>query len=378
MLRWLYLQLLGAHPDEFRHRFCDEMLEVFDDSRGFSERLPLLLDGLVSLWRQWVLRPEFRQPWRPVTSSGSGYELLTFQQIEPYKPRRIALAQGGLMAVLLLLAVVNAINHGGGKQHDFLIGMHRPGYGLIKVNRASMEGGPLNTTVETGAGSDDPLRPYALSYFRIIRVLSAVDGDHDLVISAAEMLNAPEALRRLDLNHDGKLSAEECGFLLPGDFEGTLQQLARSRRGFMRASPVLAAMDSDHDGEISAAEIANSPATLQSLDFNHDGSLTQYELLPYQAVSQAAEMISRFDTNDDGVIGLLEIPDEDADAASIRRLLTAADRNHDGIVTPGELIVELSVRTEGQSVRVPPTAYFSGREASIAPPRIAPRSSSRQ
>jgi len=349
MLRWLYMQLLGAHPEEFRYRFCDEMLEVFDDSRGLGARLRLLLDGLASLWRQWVLRPEFRQSGQRATASGPSYELLTFQQIEPYKPRRIALAEGGVMAVLLILGVVNAINHGGNKPRNFLIGMHRPGYGLIKVDRDSMEAGQLNTTVENGPGEDDPLRPFARSYFRIIPVLAALDADGNLVISSTEMMNAPAALRRLDRNHDGKLSAEECGFLLAGDFEGTLHQLSRSRRDFMRASPVLAALDSDHDGEISEAEIAHSPIALQSLDFDQDGSLRQYEMLPNQAVAQAAAMMSRFDTNDDGVIGLLELSNEDPDAASIRRILTAADRNHDGVVTRGELIIELAIRNEAQS-----------------------------
>jgi hypothetical protein len=344
MLRWLYIQLLWAHPGEFRRRFGDEMLEVFDSSRGVNQRLRLLFDGWVSLWRQWVLRPEFRQPWHSATASGPAYELLTFQQIEPYKPRGIALAQGGLAAVLLLLGVVNAINHGGGKARTFLIGMHRPGFGLIKVNR--VEGGPLDTAVVGGSGQGDPLRPYARSYFAIIRVLSALDADGDLTISPAEILNAPAALRRLDRNRDGKLSAEECGFLPPGDFHGPASLLARYRRDFMRGNPVLNALDVNGDGQISEAEMANSPVALSSLDIDHDGSLSPYELLPNPAVSQAAAMMTRFDTNDAGVISLQGLPKEDPDAESIKRLLMAADRNHDGVITRGELILELAVRSD--------------------------------
>ena len=52
MLRWIYIQLLWAHPAEFRYRFCDGMLEVFDSSRGLSVRLRLLLDGLLSVLRR--------------------------------------------------------------------------------------------------------------------------------------------------------------------------------------------------------------------------------------------------------------------------------------------------------------------------------------
>lgn len=345
MLRWLYIQLLWAHPAVFRQRFGDEMLEAFDLSDGRSEHLRLLLDGLLSLWRQWVLRPEFRQPWQPSSASGPAYELLTFQQIEPYKPRGIALAQGGLLAILLLFGVVDAINHGGGKVRTLLIGMRRPGFGLIKVDRAAFEGGPPIAT-EAAKDQDDPLRPFARSYFRIVRVLSALDADGDLTISPAEIANAPAALRKLDLNHDGKLSAEECGFLPPGDFAGPARLLVRYRLDFMHENPILAALDTDHDGVISAAEIANSPAALRSLDLNHDGSLKPYELLPNPATSQAAGMMGRFDTNDAGVIALEGLPKDDPDLELIKRLLINADRNHDGLVTRGELIVELAVRPD--------------------------------
>ena len=33
-----------------------------------------------------------------------------------------------------------------------------------------------------------------------------LDADHDLVISAAEIADAPAALRSLDRNHDGKFA----------------------------------------------------------------------------------------------------------------------------------------------------------------------------
>jgi hypothetical protein len=344
MLRSFYIQLLRAHPEEFRRRFADEMLEAFDCTRGLGERSRLLADGVLSVWRQWVLRPEFRQPWQPVSASGPAYELLTFQQIEPYKPRGIALAEGGLAAILLLFGVVNAINHGGGKLRTLTIGMRRPGFGFIKVDRDAVDGQPL-IAAEAARYADDPLRPFARSYFRIVRVLSALDSDGDLIISPAEMAGAPAALRKLDLNHDGKLSAEECGFLPPGDFNGPARRLKRYRRDFMRENPVLAALDTDGDGVISAAEIANSAAALKSLDIDDDGTLTPYELLPNPAVSQAAGMMGRFDTNDSGVIALQSLPKDDLDIESIRRLLNAADRNRDGVVTRGELIVELAVRS---------------------------------
>jgi Ca2+-binding EF-hand superfamily protein len=343
MLRWLYIRLLSAHPAEFRQRFGEDMLEAFDQYPEMIERLRLVIDGIVSLFRQWVLRPEFHQPWQPSGAIAPVYELITFQQIEPYKPRGIALAQGGMLAILFLTGVVAAINHGGSKFRHFAIGMHRPGLGLIKVNR--VEDGPLDTTVEDAKNSDDPWRPFARSYYRVIRVLGALDADNDLTLSAAEIANAPAALLRLDLNHDGKLSAEECGFL-PGDD----RDAALARRDFMRGNPVLAALDTDHDGEISTAEIANSPTALLALDIIPDGMLTPYELIPSRALARAAALMTRFDVADTGVITLQGVTYEGADAESMRELLTSADRDHDGAVTRGELIVALAVRPEIHAV----------------------------
>ena len=347
MLRWIYIRLLRAHPPGFLHRFRDEMLEAFDFADGRREHLHLLLDGLLSVGRQWLLRSEFHQPWQSASASGPAYEVITFHQIEPYKPRGIALAQGGLVAILLLFGVVDATNHGGGKVRSLLIGMRRPGFGLIKVNRADFEGKPL-VAAEIARDQDDPLRPFARSYFRVVRVLSALDADGDLTISPAEMLAAPAALRKLDLNRDGKLSAAECGFLPPGDFEGPASLLASYRRDFMRENPVLAALDSNRDGEISETEIANSAEALRALDIDNNGSLSPYEVLPNPAISQAAGMMGRFDNNDGGVIALQSLPKDDLDVESNRRLLTAADRNHDGLVTRGELIVELAVRSQAR------------------------------
>jgi hypothetical protein len=93
---------------------------------------------------------------------------------------------------------------------------------------------------------------------------------------------------------------------------------------------------------------------LQSLDINHDGSLSPYELLPNPATSQAAGMMGRFDTNDSGVITLLGLPMEDLDAETVRQILISADRNHDGVVTRGELIVELAGYREARGERTRP------------------------
>jgi hypothetical protein len=105
--------------------------------------------------------------------------------------------------------------------------------------------------------------------------LGALDADGDLVISPQEITAAPSALRRLDLNHDGKLSPEECGFSTGG---GTKSPPAQKR--FMLANPVLAALDADRDGEISKEELRKSSEHLRVLDRDRDGSLTPNEVMP--------------------------------------------------------------------------------------------------
>ncbi len=357
MLRWLYIQVLWAHPAQFRQRFGDEMLEVFDLARGSREQFHLVLDVLASFSRQWILRSEFHEPWQPATSDGPVYQPITFQQIEPYKPNRLALAQGGLVAVVLLFGVVDAINHGGGKLRNFVVGMRRPGFGLIKVDRTAFEGQPLIAT-EAARDLEDPLRPFARSYFKIVHPLAALDADGDLTISAVEIANAPPALRRLDRNHDGRLSAEECGFLPPGNFKGPDILLDHYRRVFMRQNPVLAALDSDGDGVISAAEVANSSVSLRSLDLENTGSLTVYDVLPHPAVSVAAAMIARFDITDSGAVSLEGLPKEDPDLESVRATLLSADRNRDGVVTRGELVIEIAGQAGLNVVPPPPPPPF--------------------
>jgi Ca2+-binding EF-hand superfamily protein len=265
-----------------------------------------------------------------------------FTTLDSYHPRPAALLQGGLLAIAVLCGVVLAIGHGG-QVRAFLIGARRPGAGLLAVDRASMVGTDLSTTVTIPPVPADPLLPLARTYFRMVRVLSALDADRDFVLSPWEILTAPAALRRLDTDHDGQLSPEECGFQpraesIPSDV------ISRGRREFMRVNPVLAALDADHDGVISAAEIANASAALKTLDRNRDGFLTPEEILPDRAENSVGMIMSRFDRNDDGVLSAEEQSVEDAEP--LRDLLKSADRNHDGVVTREELLHELQVRIE--------------------------------
>ena len=73
MKRRLYMWLLRLHPPNFRQRFGDEMLGIFDEVALTGGALSLLADAFVSLWRQWLLRPEFRT--RPLLTASGGPSL---------------------------------------------------------------------------------------------------------------------------------------------------------------------------------------------------------------------------------------------------------------------------------------------------------------
>jgi hypothetical protein len=55
MTRSLYRGLVRLHPRAFRSEFGDEMLWIFDEASA-SGASSLITDGLISLFRQWLLR----------------------------------------------------------------------------------------------------------------------------------------------------------------------------------------------------------------------------------------------------------------------------------------------------------------------------------
>jgi tetratricopeptide (TPR) repeat protein len=177
-----------------------------------------------------------------------------------------------------------------------------------------------------------------------IAVLKALAPDHDLTVSAGDILAAPAALAALDRNGDGKLSAEECG----ADFgdESRLDQatLRRMRREFMQSQPVLLALDADGDGEISAREIGDASKELASLDRSGAGLLRVSELDPPWVVGEARRILALLDRNRDGRIG----QDERSSPAAepFRELLSAADIDQDGVVILDELIEEIFYRAD--------------------------------
>jgi hypothetical protein len=56
MSRRIYQAILWLHPPHFEERFAEELLWIFDISRASENVLVLLLDGVISLCRQWLFR----------------------------------------------------------------------------------------------------------------------------------------------------------------------------------------------------------------------------------------------------------------------------------------------------------------------------------
>lgn len=74
MIRLLYRVLLCLHPTVFRRQFAGEMLWIFDETAPAAARWALLLDGLLSLARQWLLRSG---AWKLLAAGAGGLMQIT-------------------------------------------------------------------------------------------------------------------------------------------------------------------------------------------------------------------------------------------------------------------------------------------------------------
>jgi hypothetical protein len=323
-MRWFYILLLRLHPAPFRWRFGDEMLAIFDES---SEKASLVADGALSLLRQTMLRqPSFA--FSPTTAP-DGVPL--FYSAEAEIPRLSALMPGALVA-LLVFGLFSAVMSHRWRQTYLIVGSHHPSPShLLGAHTDAQAVTDLPAEVKV---NPYPFHPPVSAYFRFLLVLGALDVDQDNVISAEEIENAPAALWRLDKNHDGMLTAEECG-LKPDENLDPLK-LGSVRLNFMRIHPVLAALDANHDGVISESEIRNAAAALRTLDANHDGKLVERELLPDQAIAMAAGIMEMLDKNGDG-----KITKDERRGAFAAELLDRADRDGKGYVTEEDLVIAI-------------------------------------
>ena len=108
---------------------------------------------------------------------------------------------------------------------------------------------------------------------RVPLLFAALDVDEDGEISAAEIAAAAEALIEVDANGDGKITLEE---VLPPKKEHN----PFAPKPMRRPPPVIEALDVDQDGKLSAEELKNATESLLTLDTNGDGELTGDEMFP--------------------------------------------------------------------------------------------------
>jgi len=68
-MRFLYALLIGLHPPSFRKRFAQEMLWIFDEAANSLGGSLLIVDAILSLLRQWLIRSEL---WKWFVASIAG------------------------------------------------------------------------------------------------------------------------------------------------------------------------------------------------------------------------------------------------------------------------------------------------------------------
>jgi Ca2+-binding EF-hand superfamily protein len=199
----------------------------------------------------------------------------------------------------------------------------------------------------------------------ISRAAAALDADHDGAISSVEIRNAAAALRTLDTNADGRITADELrpAFGPDGPREGGPGRRGRGddegRGGASAATAdelteTLMAFDRNNDGRLDRPEV---PERFQGLfdraDGNKDGQLTRDELKQSATASEPSgagggrrggreggfgrgrggmidPLVRAIDTDRDGVLS-------EAEVAAAPNSLATLDRDRDGQLSSDEL-----------------------------------------
>jgi hypothetical protein len=181
------------------------MLSIFDHTYD-SDRFALVGDAAFSLLRQWFLRTELQTPENPAIERAAGAPTFFILEDPRLTPDRWI---GGIALALLSFAGVSFMIGHGGNASTRSIGSRMSSESGVRVQSGALGANP-DTEVKVSFEAAARDRVLIAGYFHSIAVLDALDADHDLVISADEIANAPIVLQSLDRNHDGALDASEC------------------------------------------------------------------------------------------------------------------------------------------------------------------------
>ena len=194
----------------------------------------------------------------------------------------------------------------------------------------------------------------------------ALDADRDGVVSAAELADAPAALKALDKNGDGKLTEDEVRPRF-GEGRGGRGGRGRGDEPGETATPdademvrTLLAFDKNGDGTLTKEEL---PERMQGIfdraDSNHDGLLTAEEIRKAAVPAQQGRgegrggrgggpsfmrmdpILAAIDTDSDGEISAAELA---ASSKSLKKL----DTNADGRLSEDEVRIQGFGRGRGR------------------------------
>jgi hypothetical protein len=101
MLRRFYRCTVRLHPSSFRQRFGDEMLYIFDQQKGTRAALVVTLDCVVSLFRQWTLRPNPSIGLPGATQLTPTADIPSFATLDGFRPRPSAIMNGAVLTLIL-------------------------------------------------------------------------------------------------------------------------------------------------------------------------------------------------------------------------------------------------------------------------------------